>query len=155
MICWQYWYFALVCMIQSTLSLSHVCHNFSECSFHVRINLYNIVVLFDWALRPGTLRGDSNCFTHIVPYIPSDRPSLQSVRNNGGRPGPWFSIKMTSYQYRKSHCGDKTILRPCYLHNGICYTGKMSSLYWTSPQCIQFQRDINWVETFRLINPYF
>ena len=44
--------------------------------------------------------------------------------------GPWFNIKMTSYQYRKSHCGDKTILWPSYLHNGISYTGKMSSLYW-------------------------
>ena len=22
-------------------------------------------------------------------------------------PGPWFNIKMSSYQYRKSHCGDK------------------------------------------------
>ena len=48
--------------------------------------------------------------------------------------GPWFNIKMTSYQYRKSHCGDKTILRPSYLHNGISYTGKMSSLYWITPQ---------------------
>ena len=37
---------------------------------------------------------------------------------------------MPSYQYRKSHCGDKTILRPSYLHNGISYTGKMASLYW-------------------------
>ena len=37
---------------------------------------------------------------------------------------------MTSYQYRKSHCGDKTILRPSYLHNGISYTGKLASLYW-------------------------
>ena len=36
--------------------------------------------------------------------------------------GPWFNIKMTSYQFRKSHCGDKTILRPSYLHNGISYT---------------------------------
>ena len=44
--------------------------------------------------------------------------------------GPWFNIKMPSYQYRKSHCGDKTILRPSYLHNGISYTGKMTSLYW-------------------------
>ena len=44
--------------------------------------------------------------------------------------GPWFNIKMTSYQYRKSHCGDKTILRPSYLHNGISYTGKTTSLYW-------------------------
>ena len=44
--------------------------------------------------------------------------------------GPRFNIKITSYQYRKSHCGDKTILRPSYLHNGISYTGKMTSLYW-------------------------
>ena len=44
--------------------------------------------------------------------------------------GPWFNLKMSSYQNRKSHCGDKTILRPSHLHNGIFYTGKMSSLYW-------------------------
>ena len=45
-------------------------------------------------------------------------------------PGPRFNIKMSSYQYRKSHCGDKTVVRSSYLHNGIPYTGKMSSLYW-------------------------
>ena len=49
-------------------------------------------------------------------------------------PGPWFNVKMTSYQYRKFHCGDKTILRPSYLHNGISYTGKMTSLYWIGAQ---------------------
>ena len=49
-------------------------------------------------------------------------------------PGAQINIKMSSYQYRKSHCGDKTILRPSYLHNGISYTGKMTSLYWISPQ---------------------
>ena len=37
---------------------------------------------------------------------------------------------MSSYQYSKSHCGDKTVVRSSYLHNGISYTGKMSSLYW-------------------------
>ena len=42
-------------------------------------------------------------------------------------PRSWFNIKMSSYQYSKSHCGDKTILRPSFLHNGISYTGKMSS----------------------------
>ena len=47
--------------------------------------------------------------------------------------GGWFNIKMPSYQYRKSHCGDKTILRPSHLHNGISYTGKTTSLY------VQFQ----------------
>ena len=44
--------------------------------------------------------------------------------------GPWFNIKMTSYHYRKSLCGDKTVVRSSYLHNGISYTGKMTSLYW-------------------------
>ena len=53
-------------------------------------------------------------------------------------PGSRFNIKMTSYQYRKSHCGDKTILRPSYLHHGISYTGKMTSLllYWIGAQVI-------------------
>ena len=46
----------------------------------------------------------------------------------------WFNIKMSSYQYRKSHCWDKTVVRSSYLHNGISYTGKMSSLYWISTQ---------------------
>ena len=44
-------------------------------------------------------------------------------------PGPWFNINM-SYQYRKSHCVDKTVVRSSYLHNGISYTGKTTSLYW-------------------------
>ena len=39
------------------------------------------------------------------------------------------NIKMSSYQYRKSHCGDKTILRPSYLHNGISFTGKMTDIF--------------------------
>ena len=46
----------------------------------------------------------------------------------------WFNIKMPSYQYRKSHCEDKTILRPSYHQNGISYTGKMTSLYWVRAQ---------------------
>ena len=37
---------------------------------------------------------------------------------------------MSSYQHRKSHCGDKMVVRSSYLHNGISYTGKMTSLYW-------------------------
>ena len=41
------------------------------------------------------------------------------------------TILRPSYLHnRKSHCGDKTILRPSYLHNGISYTGKTTSLYW-------------------------
>ena len=48
----------------------------------------------------------------------------------GWRTGLRFNIKMTCYQNRKSHCGDKTILRPSYLHNGISCSAKMTSLYW-------------------------
>ena len=36
---------------------------------------------------------------------------------------------MPSYQYGKSHFGDKIILRPSYLHNGISYTGKTASWF--------------------------
>ena len=44
--------------------------------------------------------------------------------------GSLFNIKMSSYQYRKSHCEDKTVVRSPYLHNGITCSGKISSLYW-------------------------
>ena len=47
-----------------------------------------------------------------------------------GRP---YLCSTASYQYRKSHCGDKTVISSSYLHNGISYTGKMASLYWTTP----------------------
>ena len=62
------------------------------------------------------------CRHHLTQWSPSS--------------GPWFNIKMSSYQYRKSHCGDKTVVRSSYLHNGISYTGKMSSLYWIRAQVL-------------------
>ena len=40
---------------------------------------------------------------------------------------------MSSYQYWKSDCGDKMVVRSSYLHNGISYTCKMASLYWIRP----------------------
>ena len=45
-----------------------------------------------------------------------------------------INIKMSSYQYRKSHCGGKMVVRSSYLHNGISYTGNLSSLYWNGAQ---------------------
>ena len=50
---------------------------------------------------------------------------------------PWFNIKMLSDHYRKSHCGDKTVVRSSYLDNGVSYTGKMTSL-WNHQQCCWF-----------------
>ena len=46
-------------------------------------------------------------------------------------PGGWFNIKMPSYQYRNTHCGDKMIiLLPSYLHNAISHDDKMASSSW-------------------------
>ena len=52
-----------------------------------------------------------------------------AMKELGSDPGPRFNIKMPSYRYRKSHCGDKTVVRSSYLHNGISFTSKMTSLY--------------------------
>ena len=55
--------------------------------------------------------------------------------------GPWFNTKMSSYQYRNSHCGDKTILRPSYLPNGISFTGWITtSLYWIRALAITYRQ---------------
>ena len=61
-------------------------------------------------------------FHGIITIITHDIISIRS--------GSRFNIKMSSYQYRKSYCGDKTVVRSSYFHNGISYTGKMTSLYW-------------------------
>ena len=55
-------------------------------------------------------------------------PKLEACKNVfflGADSRPRFNIKMTSYRYRKSHCGDKTVVRSSYLRNGISFTGKM------------------------------
>ena len=36
---------------------------------------------------------------------------------------------MLFYQHRKSRCGDQTIVRSSYLHNGNPYTGKTVPVY--------------------------
>ena len=41
---------------------------------------------------------------------------ISSLGNQG-----LFNIKISSYQYRKSYCGDKTVVRSSYLHNSIIY----------------------------------
>ena len=65
-----------------------------------------------------------------------------------------FNKKIPSNQYRKSHCGDKTILRPSYLHSEISYTGKITSLYWIralSYHLMNFGLLIDWCASTGLI----
>ena len=51
--------------------------------------------------------------------------------------GPWFNMKISSYQYRKSHCGDKTIWRLSYLHNGISILIKWHHYIESGPWCLR------------------
>ena len=54
--------------------------------------------------------------------------------------GDWINIKMSSYQYRKFHCGDKTVVRS--------YADKMTSLYWIRAQIS------NWMRVWCLSQPF-
>ena len=73
-------------------------------------------------------------YIRVLTVSNSDKSILKESTRTNERTGARFNIKMLSYQYRKSHCGDKTVVRSSYLHNGISYTGKMSSLYWIGAQ---------------------
>ena len=118
---------------------------------------------FYWYSPPASKhKGSSPLLCHVIliygfsvasfntsPAVPITTIHYGEERIGFLQPGSWFSIKMPSYQYRKSHCGDKTVVRSSYLHNGISYTGKMASLYWFRPQFLvsdrgwQQQRHIN------------
>ena len=52
------------------------------------------------------------------------------------RSGLSCNIKMLSYQYRKSHCGNETVIRSFLIYSGNSYTGNMTSLYWISPMSL-------------------
>ena len=62
------------------------------------------------------------CFMWLESHSPRQRGVCWCPvpnRHIHKHPGPWFNIKTLSYEYWKSHCGDKTVVRSSYLHNGI------------------------------------
>ena len=59
----------------------------------------------------------------------------------------------------KSHCGDKTVVRSSYLHSGISYNGKMTSLYCVesgsrAPHCWPFVRELWGIPRLRVDYPH-
>ena len=82
---------------------------------------------------------NQNNFENVVEKIEVTWRNMPYMRTCEPEAGPWFNIKMPSYKYRKCHCGDKTIIRPSYLHNRISCTGKMASLYWIRSQLSRYQ----------------
>ena len=64
------------------------------------------------------------------------KSTTQQLPGYAKTPRPWFNIKMSSYQYKKSHCGDKTVVRSSFLHNGICYILVRCHLYIELGLCL-------------------
>ena len=104
---------------------------YHPCSSWIILGKYKFIVLFHIICFSTPI-----CHKLLKFFLVNDKNpfTLPSQNHSYSLPGPWFNIKISSYQYRKSHCGDKTVVRSSYLHNGISYTGKMSSLYWTGAQ---------------------
>ena len=104
------------------------------------ISSHDIDLLYKLDRSLSYMRRDFNYLWHVFLQINFPYKELNMNRHSisvGEWPiGPRFNIKMSSYQYRKSHCGDKTVVRSSYLHNGISYTGKMLFLYWIGAQNI-------------------
>ena len=138
-----FWIYSLIllnlCGIKSVgLCKRHYC-DITKC--HAVSNHWQLDCLFSSLFRLRTEKTSELCFTghlwgestgdsmHKGPVICHDI-IIDTRAHLLLHPGGWFNKKMSSYQYRKSLCGDKMILRPSYLHNGISYTGKMTSLYW-------------------------
>ena len=66
--------------------------------------------------------------------------------------GIHYNIKMPSYQYKKSPCGDKTTIRLSYLHKGIFYTfGKIAPFFIKSSPCISYKNPHDGPETLSII----
>ena len=109
---------------------------------------YHSVVMWHWLCTNGVEATKCRVFIAHFSIYSTSRCRCHAGTDNSetpwshssNQPGGWFNIKMLSYQYRKSHCGDKTILRPSYLHNGISYTGKTTSLYWIRAQVVRTVR---------------
>ena len=70
---------------------------------HVRDKSFASVKACTWTITPGTIEGSGS----ICGYNQNHKLNMIAER----RPGPRFNIKMSSYQYKKSHCGDKTVVR--------------------------------------------
>ena len=85
-------------------------------------------LLVPWRCNELPTTSQSICCWHNERFGNTTPPSVFGI-SPWLRPGPRFNIKMSSYQNRKSRFGDKTVVRSSYLHNGISYSGKTTSLY--------------------------
>ena len=105
----------LGCFPQPTLQLTKYAHIDPVTDFLILAFLWPFFLVISFSY--GAI-GALNTLIDISPELCNNRTILILA-----------IIWRVFYQYRKSHCGDKTILRPSYLNNGISYTNKTTSLY--------------------------
>ena len=70
-------------------------------------------------IRPGVFSLNIGLQLIVLSYSCGGKSKSYIFKSRLRKSGSWFNIKITPYRHRKSHCGDKTILRPSYLHNRI------------------------------------
>ena len=114
---WINLYISLYAVGYNNLSMSEITvfsHTSSNemASIIPDVNFYQWLVMHVYKIFIAWFLLGFKCIVHY-----SQEPAYIIMYSS--HPGAWFNIKMLSYQYRKSHYGDKTILQPSYLHNGI------------------------------------
>ena len=112
----------IACYLIAPIHFVDVCTFIRDLSGYARANerrcYYVTSSLIGWAHAQNNPWFMINKITRNTPHFISKHTSS----------GPWFNIKIPSYQYRKFQYGDKTILRLSHLHSGNSYTGKIISL---------------------------
>ena len=110
-------------------------------SYHILMKLIRISKVWwhnsrlIWRHRCRDVQHVINVFIHML--------GLMCVIIQNARPR--FNGTMSSYQYRKPHRGDKTVVSSSFLHNGIAYTGKTASFCWINPlMCSEISSVINY-----------
>ena len=110
-------------------------HIFHSSSFH---HICNIKCRLDCRYSPQNIFNAKNFNPHNKPISLLNVPICTQGMQRTWWPeagtiivtGPY--LKMPPYQHKKFHFGDRADVRSSYLHNGISYTGKWTSLYWIS-----------------------
>ena len=113
---WFYWWLNLLSIVIKNLQTASV-------AIHVGLAVMSFT-LKQYCTMQGTGKS-SDCSI--------DLPWLIKISWKFCTTGPWLNMKMSSYQYRKSDCGDKTTVRSSYLHNGITSTGKQHLYIESAP----------------------
>ena len=76
-----------------------------------------------WTSVPDVWERLLNSLTHSYnsTLFNNNNMMVKTIAINSKTPAGRFNMKTSSYLYRRSHCGYKTILRQSYLRNGIPY----------------------------------